>query len=356
VTSLEQRVRDLSNVDLIDAPGRRYAYSNSNYETLGALVEAVGGQAYGDYIQQHVFAPLAMTHSFASERDAQRDGLATGHQWWFGLNLAVDTYRGDFVPAGYLVSSVADMSHYLIAELDGGVYSGNRVVSRSSVDEMHAGVAKVGTGGAYGMGWIEDSWHGTTIVSHDGDSLNSHSDMILIPALGWGIQLIINSDSVPVLLTASVEATAKGVISMLMGSSAPTNLSPFVTYLAFDAIAVLLVAFQLWSLIRASKSTVRPVRGRVSTLRFLVFPAAWRLILALGAIGLVGVLALQLGSSFQLIAGTDFGVTLLLIASLLVANALLRVARRVSARRLVDEPAERMTAQATTPLSAQSRS
>ena len=356
VTSVQQRVRDLATIHLHDAPGVSYAYANSNFETLGVLVEAASGQAYGDYMQQHVFAPLAMTHTFASKADAERGGLATGHQWWFGLNLPIDTYRADYVPDGYLASSVADMSHYLIAQLQGGVYGGNRLLSQSGVDQMHAGVAKADTGGTYAMGWVETSLNGVTVVSHDGDSLNTHSDMILVPALGWGVQLIINSDSIPVLLATPVEATAKGVISILMGSSAPTTPSPFAIYVALDLVVGALVTFQLWSLFRASRSTVRPVQGRVSTLRFLILPTAWRLIAATGAIGLIGALALQVGSSFQLMAGTDFGVSLLLIASLLIANALVRVIRRVGASRLVDEPAEGMTAQAAARLAALSRS
>jgi hypothetical protein len=59
-------------------------------------------------------------------------------------------------------------------------------------------------------------------------------------------------------------------------------------------------------------------------------PFGWRLALAVIAVGSVAVLGQSLGASFQLIAGTDVGVTLLMVASLLMANAVVRVARRVS--------------------------
>ena len=172
-----------------------------------------------------------------------------------------------------------------------------------------------------------------------------HSEMILVPALGWGVQVIINSSSIPVLMTASVDATARGVVSMLMGSAAPSSLSPIATYLALDAVALVMVAFLLWSLVRASRARVSPVRGFTSLLRHVVLPFGWRLALAVVAVAFIVLFAQQVGASFQLIAGTDFGVTLLVVAGLLLVNAVVRVARRVSVGRPSPRLAQARTAQ-----------
>ena len=67
VTSVESRVRDLATVKLPAAPGRTLQYSNSNYDILGLVIEAVSGQSYSSYMQQHVFTPLKMTYTYASE-------------------------------------------------------------------------------------------------------------------------------------------------------------------------------------------------------------------------------------------------------------------------------------------------
>ena len=142
--------------------------------------------------------------------------------------------------------------------------------------------------------------------------------------------MIINSDSIPLLMTGSVEVTAKGVISMLLGSVAPSSLSPTATYIAFDAVALVLLASLLWALVRASRARVDPVSSFRSLVRHIVLPFGWRLALAVIAVESIVLLGQSLGASFQLIAGTDVGVTLLLMASLLMANAVVRVARRVS--------------------------
>jgi Beta-lactamase len=70
--TLEQEVRALSSVALTAPVGTTFQYSNLNFATLGLIVQRVAGQAYGTYIQQHIFAPLEMQHSFVSQAEAMR--------------------------------------------------------------------------------------------------------------------------------------------------------------------------------------------------------------------------------------------------------------------------------------------
>ena len=324
VTTVESRVRDLASVNLTAPPGQLWQYSNSNYDVLGQVVATVSGQTYGDYMRDHVFRPLAMTHTFASEAEAQANGLGEGHQWWFGLPVSSDTYRQDYVPAGFLVSSANDMSHFLIAQLNGGTYNGQSVVSAQGVAAMHAGVVKVGTGGSYGMGWLADTLNRTPVVSHDGDSLNMHTDMILVPTHGWGVEIIANSDSLPILLGASVGTTVKGVISMLMGWSVPPTPAPIAIYTVFDLLVLALIAFQLWSLIRALQQQPNVKPGSSLLLRRIALPMGWRLVAAALPLGLLLILGSSLGAPISVIATTDIGLSGIAIAALLLVNGAVR--------------------------------
>jgi len=321
---VESRVRDLASVHLTAPPGHLWQYSNSNYDVLGQVVATVSGQTYGDYMRDHVFQPLAMTHTFASEAEAQANGLGEGHQWWFGLPVSSDTYRQDYVPAGFLVSSANDMSHFLIAQLNVGTYNGQSVVSAQGVAAMHEGVVKVGTGGSYGMGWLADTLNRTPVVSHDGDSLNMHTDMILVPTHGWGVEIIANSDSLPILLGASVGTTVKGVISMLMGWSVPPTPAPIAIYTVFDLLVLALIAFQLWSLIRALQQQPNVKPGWRLLLRRIALPMGWRLVAAALPLGLLLILGSSLGAPISVIATTDIGLSGIAIAALLLVNGAVR--------------------------------
>jgi hypothetical protein len=50
-------------------PGEKFDYNNSGYVLLGYLIELTSGKTYETYIQEAIFNPLGMTHSyFASDR------------------------------------------------------------------------------------------------------------------------------------------------------------------------------------------------------------------------------------------------------------------------------------------------
>lgn len=81
---LEATVRSLQTVELAHPVGMHQEYSNVNYMIAGLLVETVSGQSYADYVQEQIFAPLAMQHSFANHDEAVAYGLAAGHRYNFG--------------------------------------------------------------------------------------------------------------------------------------------------------------------------------------------------------------------------------------------------------------------------------
>src|SRR3569833_3075516 len=49
-------------------PGTAYKYSISNNVLLGYIIEKLSGQSYEQYITEHIFIPLGMTHSFTTRR------------------------------------------------------------------------------------------------------------------------------------------------------------------------------------------------------------------------------------------------------------------------------------------------
>jgi CubicO group peptidase (beta-lactamase class C family) len=53
----------IRKVPLEFAPGTRHRYGNNGYDTLGAIVAAVSGQSFYDYVREHVFAAAGMTRT-----------------------------------------------------------------------------------------------------------------------------------------------------------------------------------------------------------------------------------------------------------------------------------------------------
>lgn len=188
--ALERNVRFLSTKELSGEPGRSFGYSNANYETLGMIVQAVSGESYEDYIKRHILAPLDMRDSYLSQDEALRHGMATGHRWWFGIPVAATLpYRRAELPAGYIISSTEDMTHFLVAELNDGRYGSTSVLSPRTMAMRHA----VPAGNLYGFGWEFVRAGGRVLINHDGGTANFQSSVFIDPVARVGVYVAANA-------------------------------------------------------------------------------------------------------------------------------------------------------------------
>src|SRR6266508_4215034 len=104
-----------------------------------------------------------MSHSAAAISAPAAKDVASGYRYWLYWPVAFDApYPRRMTPSGFLISSAEDMSHYLIAQLNGGSYGGNQVLSPQGITMLHTGGAKVSPTNSYGMGWVIHSQPGLT--------------------------------------------------------------------------------------------------------------------------------------------------------------------------------------------------
>ncbi len=251
--TLAQYVAELRTVELAARPGERYSYCSGNYNLLGRIIETVSGQSFGDYMQQHVFAPLEMRHSFTSEHEARQDGLVQGYRWVFGRLVPFhERYNTSQLPSGYLIASAEDMAHFLIAQLNGGRFGATTILSAEGMAAMQAPGVATGEGEeTYGLGWETKSFGGVPVVSHDGDHPNIHTMAFIEPETRRGAVLLMNANGWTPLFGGFKEIEA-GVARLLAGQEpAPAaSLSVRTLYLIVDAVLAALFALALWPLVR----------------------------------------------------------------------------------------------------------
>jgi CubicO group peptidase (beta-lactamase class C family) len=326
--SLEQYVRSLATLSLDRPVGSSPGYCSTNYDVLGLIVQTVSGQPYGTYMQQHVFAPLQMHDSFASEPEARRDGLAQGHRWLFGVPTPFDYYEASNVPAGGLISSVQDLTHYLLAQMNGGRFGSTSVLSEAGIATMHApGVPREeGKTGSYGMGWVNGSLAGVPAIWHDGNLFHFHALLLIEPQTHWGAVLLMNANTVIYPAQQSLDA---GVTRLLAGQTPQASTSLTTFYLILDGVLAVLSALAVFPLLRlrrwARKFEHRQQR-RPQFLRLglrLTWDVALPVAILLGA----SLAASEQGapSWYWILIGTpDLGSWVLAICALLLLTAVLR--------------------------------
>jgi CubicO group peptidase (beta-lactamase class C family) len=316
-SAIEQLVRGVSTVSLDRPVGAAFEYVNANYVTLGLIVQTVSGQPYETYVQEHIFAPLDMRHSFTAKTEAQQQGLATGHRYWFGRPVPTDLPDSrSNLPAGGLISSAEDMTHYLIAQLNEGRYGQASILSSEGIAEMHTPAVQRRGDMFYGMGWYVGPANGIPVIWHGGDGTNFHSTMVLAPEGQWGIVLLENAQN-NMDFGDRMHQTAFGVISLLARHQPPVATADnflWIFFIGILGITALMVIGIIRSIIVLRRWRVLPGRhpqGWWGLVWHVVLPLV--LHLALGLVFLVGLPQgfFKVPLSYILLLVPDFGYTLL---------------------------------------------
>jgi CubicO group peptidase (beta-lactamase class C family) len=100
-------------------PGKRFSYSNVGYAVLGAALQQAAGSPYLEYLPQHIFFPLGMTHTSLVLTPEVQSHLAKGYQTnLIGSDSSAEsdlenrTGRGYKVPNGAIYTTVGDMAKF----------------------------------------------------------------------------------------------------------------------------------------------------------------------------------------------------------------------------------------------------
>lgn len=218
--SLEQLVRNLKKTRISQPVGSTYQYSNLNYFILAEVIETVSGTPYGQYIETNIFKPLDMQHSYTSQAEAKKNGMATGFTALFGFRIPFfEPERKAFTP---LYVSSEDMAHYMIAQLNDGKYGSNSVISGPGMDRTHTNLMPRISD--YSMGCVI----GNDSISCFGTGRNFRANVYMKNAENgdrWGVAVLINSMDIIAfeLMRRLIYGDISMDVSQILHGQQPTN-------------------------------------------------------------------------------------------------------------------------------------
>lgn len=231
--ALEASVRAMARSPLAGEPGQRFHYASANYNVLGLLVQTVTNQPFGEYLQQHVFAPLDMVHSHTTATAARKDSAAEGYARWFSsfwLQTDVPAPAAG-TPSSTLYASAEDLGRELTALLDGGRFGEARILDPGSVAAMFEPRTSVDESKGYGMGWYTRPLMESVdpagpapaagdvplLLEHQGEWGNSHTYLAMVPESGLGVALVINGNDTAA--PSRLKAIDTNILRILHGHS-----------------------------------------------------------------------------------------------------------------------------------------
>ncbi|MCS7475720.1 serine hydrolase [Umezawaea endophytica] len=202
--SLEETTRGLRHLPSSRPVRTAWDYNNLCYIAAGHLTEVVTGTPWPDAVRSLLLTPLGMTGTGFAVQDEVVDLLALPYKatraGFARQALPARTTARKAGPAGGLVSTAADLARWLLARL------GHRpdVLPASAVEQLHRPAMLGGittdlfdeiTSLGYALGCQVESYRGTRIVHHGGNTLGYSSDVCVVPASGIGVAVLTNLDS-----------------------------------------------------------------------------------------------------------------------------------------------------------------
>lgn len=253
--ALEQTVRILQNQPLNREPGKTFEYATINYDVLGLVIEKVSGQSYADYMEEHIFRPLGLNHTYVLQKPNSRKEVATGYKVGYTdpRRYSPPYYSGN-APAGYVMSSAEDMALWLKIQL-GTRRTGS--FDYSLIENSHDSNRSVqpdNNGSYYAAGW-DVHQGGKGEISHAGNNPTFSSFVGIRPGgspVGVAVLANMNSDY--------TQLIGRGILNQLNGEPPPLLGSD--TYRQADAVALgigavlLVISFVALILVLSTISTI----------------------------------------------------------------------------------------------------
>jgi CubicO group peptidase (beta-lactamase class C family) len=198
-TTLAGLLSEIEQQPLLFPPGTQYSYSNSGFIVLGAIIQNVSGQAYDEYVHEHVFLPSGMADTAVRVYTPDDvPGMAHGYALVSGTGPTA-TYQdvGGMVqignPSGGAYSTVFDMLGFAQA------LTGHRLLSAAMTDTVLTGRIPISRPGGpaddeYAYGFEVEVINGVRIVGHNGGSPGYEGQLDVYADRGDVVVILTNQD------------------------------------------------------------------------------------------------------------------------------------------------------------------
>ena len=224
--SPEQVLRRAKHLEPAGSFRAQYGYSNLMFLAAGEVIAKASGMSWQKFIESRILKPVGMSRSVTSVKDLEdHSNVATPHKPTPDTITAIPWYNWDtMAAAGGIISSVNDMSKWMITQLNNGrLQDDQRLFSDASSWRMWSPHTVIPVRKsrlrryptthfrAYGLGWSLSDYKGRKTASHGGGYDGMYSRVALVPEEGLGVVVLTNS------MTGISTAIANTVIDEYLG-------------------------------------------------------------------------------------------------------------------------------------------
>jgi D-alanyl-D-alanine carboxypeptidase len=193
--------------------GTRMKYSNHGFGLLGFVIEAITGEAFGDWVQREIVVPAGLRETRPDMPLPAAAPFARGHGGKLPLGRRVvipgENVTGALAPATGFVSTAADLAHFfnqLSPDAENSVLS---VASRREMIRAHWPEAHSSGKRQYGLGIISGETGDWSHFGHSGGFQGYITRTLTVPAQALTLSVLTNAADGP------AQALADGALHIL---------------------------------------------------------------------------------------------------------------------------------------------
>lgn len=167
-------------------PGTKEGYSNYGYILLGSVIEAVSGQSYYDYVEQHIFRPTGMASTGAepeTESIPDRANAYTKTDGKWVRETVTLPWRGTAAGGGY--TTARDLVKFATALQSGKLISAESLAAATRPQNLK---------GWYGYGFMVGGDGHDRQFGHEGGAPDMNAILNVRPAQGCMVVGLSNFD------------------------------------------------------------------------------------------------------------------------------------------------------------------
>jgi CubicO group peptidase (beta-lactamase class C family) len=184
-----------------------FGYCNSCFLTAGQVILKVTGRQWEQFVQDSILTPLEMTNTHVlSTGVANLPDVAVPYTTSFTNTLQQVPYDNwnNLAPAASIISSVTDLSHWLLFQLDSGRYNGRQIMPFAVLQKTRDMQTILGSRKStfypthfrgYGLGLFMTDYAGRTVYWHTGGAGGMVSNVCFVPEEKLGIAILTNNDN-----------------------------------------------------------------------------------------------------------------------------------------------------------------
>ena len=226
--ALARMIVAMEQLEQLTPLGKVWSYNNAGFYLAGRVIEIVTGKPFEAAMQEYIFAPLELNATYFFAEDVITHSFVVGHDDIDNKPVVARPWAlaRTANPAGGIVSNIADLFRYARFHMgDGTTENGTRLLSKESLNEMHAPRFPATHPESVGLTWYMREINGTKILRHNGGTNGQVTSLQILPAHNMAFAILTNGGQGTLLINIVAQKILEQYLDISPKQDTPMEMS-----------------------------------------------------------------------------------------------------------------------------------